>query len=39
VDSFVNGSLDELSLYNRALSASEVQAIFSAGAGGKCPQP
>ena len=37
IDSFVNGNLDELSLYNRALSASEVQAIFNANNGGKCP--
>jgi uncharacterized repeat protein (TIGR02543 family) len=30
------GALDEISLYNRALSAAEVQAIYSAGSGGKC---
>ncbi len=30
------GLIDEVSIYNRALSASEVQAICSAGSGGKC---
>jgi len=29
------GSIDELSIYNRALSASEIQTIYSAGSGGK----
>jgi hypothetical protein len=29
------GSIDELSTYNRALSASEIQAIYSAGSAGK----
>ena len=29
------GSIDELSIYNRALSASEIQAIYSAGSAGK----
>src|SRR5260221_3354176 len=33
---FFNGRVDEVSLYNRALSASEVQAIYAAGAAGKC---
>jgi hypothetical protein len=32
-----SGRLDELSLYNRALSAAEVRSIHLAGAGGKCP--
>jgi hypothetical protein len=31
------GDIDEISLYNRALSAAEVQAIYNAGSGGKCP--
>jgi hypothetical protein len=35
-DFFMGGLLDEMSLYNRALTASEVQAIYSAGAHGKC---
>jgi len=34
---FFNGLLDEVSLYNRALTASEIQAIYAAGSGGKCP--
>jgi subtilisin-like proprotein convertase family protein len=32
-----NGILDEISLYNRALSGAEVQAIYNAGSSGKCP--
>jgi Concanavalin A-like lectin/glucanases superfamily len=31
------GDIDEISLYNRALSAAEVQAIYHAGSAGKCP--
>jgi len=31
-----NGEIDELELYNVALSASEIQAIFNAGSAGKC---
>lgn len=33
---YTSGLLDEISIYNRALAASEVQAIFKAGAKGKC---
>jgi hypothetical protein len=33
------GLVDEISLYNRALSSSEIQAIFLAGSLGKCKQP
>jgi hypothetical protein len=33
------GSMDEVSVYNRALSAAEIQAIFNAGAVGKCAAP
>ena len=33
------GIMDELSLYNRALSSSDIQAIYAAGIGGKCPLP
>jgi hypothetical protein len=33
---FMDGLLDEISLYNRALGASEIQAIYQAGAQGKC---
>ena len=36
---FMNGLVDEVSLYDRALAASEVQAIFNAGAAGKMPPP
>jgi hypothetical protein len=34
-----HGSLDEVTLYNRALSADEVAAIFHAGSAGKCKAP
>jgi hypothetical protein len=33
---FFNGLLDEVSIYNRALSAGEVSAISAGGAAGKC---
>jgi hypothetical protein len=33
---FYQGSLDEVEVYNRALSASEIQAIYNAGSAGKC---
>jgi hypothetical protein len=33
------GNMDEVSLYNRALSASEVLAIYNAGSSGKCALP
>jgi hypothetical protein len=33
---FYKGLLDEVALYNRALSATEVSAIFTAGSAGKC---
>jgi hypothetical protein len=31
-----NGLIDEVSIYNRALSASEIESIFNAGSAGKC---
>jgi Concanavalin A-like lectin/glucanases superfamily/Carboxypeptidase regulatory-like domain len=31
-----HGKIDELSIYNRTLSLSEIQAIFNAGTAGKC---
>lgn len=34
---FFDGEIDEVSLYHRALSAAEIQAIYTAGHGGKCP--
>ncbi len=33
------GVIDEVSLYGRALSAAEIQAIFNAGSNGKCKHP
>ncbi|HWD91052.1 MAG TPA: LamG-like jellyroll fold domain-containing protein [Verrucomicrobiae bacterium] len=33
----LGGLLDEFSLYNRALSQSEIAAIYNAGSAGKCP--
>ena len=33
------GSLDEVSVYNRALSGSEIQAIYNSGSSGKCSTP
>ena len=39
-DRKLNGALDEVSLYNRALSPSEIAAIYDTGAAGKCrPAP
>jgi len=34
--SFLDGSVDEVSIYNSALSDSDIQAIFDAGSDGKC---
>ena len=34
---YFNGKMDEPSVYNRALTASEIQAIYNVGTGGKCP--
>jgi RHS repeat-associated protein len=36
-DGYLNGNLDEVSLYNRALSADEILSIYNAGSAGKCP--
>ncbi len=33
------GDIDELEIFNRALSASEIQAIYNAGAAGQCKPP
>ena len=33
---YFNGQLDELEVFNRALNASEIQAIYTAGSAGKC---
>jgi Concanavalin A-like lectin/glucanases superfamily/Immunoglobulin I-set domain len=35
-DHKLKGTLDEVSLYNRALSSSEIAALYAAGSGGKC---
>jgi hypothetical protein len=32
-----NGLIDEVSIYNRALTASEIRTIYEAGSEGKCP--
>ena len=37
--SFFNGQIDEVSLYNRALSSNEIAAIYLAGSEGKCFNP
>ena len=36
---YFGGRLDELTFYDRVLSASEIQSIFNAGSTGKCPPP
>ncbi|HWY74839.1 MAG TPA: immunoglobulin domain-containing protein, partial [Verrucomicrobiae bacterium] len=38
-DHKLNGSLDEVSLYNRALTSNEIGAIYATGAAGKCKAP
>jgi hypothetical protein len=38
-DRKLNGTLDEVSLYNRALDADEVAGIYAAGSQGKCRTP
>lgn len=35
---FFNGLIDEVELYNRALSAEEIAALFDAGGAGKCKE-
>jgi hypothetical protein len=37
--SVIDGLIDEVSLYNRALSSNEVAAIYAAGTAGKCKPP
>ncbi|HEV2210475.1 MAG TPA: LamG-like jellyroll fold domain-containing protein [Verrucomicrobiae bacterium] len=36
---YFRGLIDEVSLYSRALSATEIEAIYAAGSAGKCPPP
>jgi hypothetical protein len=38
-NSFFYGSIDEMAIYNRALSTNEIQAIAGAGSAGKCKVP
>ena len=33
---YVNGLEDEVCIYNRALTATEIQSIYAAASGGKC---
>jgi hypothetical protein len=35
---FFSGKIDELEIFNRALTQTEIQAIYTAGAAGKCKQ-
>ena len=35
---YLDGLMDEVEIYNRALSAAEIQAIFNAGSAGKCKE-
>lgn len=37
--SFLNGLVDEAQIYNRALTANEIQAIFQSGRAGTCQSP
>lgn len=37
VSDFFRGEIDEVTIYDRALTASEVAGVFAANAGGKCP--
>ena len=39
IPQYFNGLIDEVSLYDRALSVGEVMALFSAGSSGKCSVP
>ncbi len=39
VSAFFKGKIDEVSIYNRALSTNDVQAIYNAGSAGKCAPP
>ena len=37
VEGFYDGLLDEVSLYNRALTTNEITALYAVGSAGKCP--
>ena len=36
-DAPLGGTVDEVSIYNRALTAAEIQSLYNAGSAGKCP--
>jgi uncharacterized repeat protein (TIGR01451 family) len=36
IEQFTQGRIDELEIFNRALSTAEIQAIYNAGSAGKC---
>ncbi len=36
---YYSGLLDEVSIYNRALSGTEIMTIYGSGSAGKCPSP
>jgi len=36
---YLNGQVDEVELFNRALSGAEIQALYNAGSGGKLKPP
>src|SRR5207253_1911382 len=36
---YFKGSIDEVSIYSRALSSAEIQSIYNAMVAGKCPPP
>ena len=36
---YFNGLLDDIAIYNRALTRSEIKFVFDAGSGGKCSPP
>ncbi len=38
-NAWYGGQMDEISIYNRALSSAEIQAIYNAGSSGKCALP
>src|SRR5262249_32772782 len=39
LNAYFKGVIDEVSIYNRALSDAEIQSIYTAGRGGKCGGP
>ena len=39
IEQFTQGRIDELEIFDRALTTAEIQAIFNAGSAGKCKEP